>query len=308
MAVKLTGSKAFVLGGPALVHFGRPGGTTLPSPDAPGGPPFEGVLERHLCQVGGLNANHTSSSGTPYHIQIEDRGPVLDRLTDKEVRRVNLIVYANYGEANARIIHGQDYDYADVRTYDHNQYVQHCIQEIAQEARRIIEEKEQRQVFRIKCLIRDYYRTKDEATKREFEAANGLYPFLFSRAWKELKSQRASSAAPVLPADAEPPPPAPPVVEAEEEGPPDVHYPLDPDLRDRVIEIERLIIELGRDLQRLRTQGGADDILLQTCRKLVTRAKGSLSGKDSTEFTTRRLDMTRNSLQQTWRQIRSRLR
>jgi hypothetical protein len=110
--------------------------------------------------------------------------------------------------------------------------------------------------------------------------------------------------------DAEPPPPlveSVPVVE-EEGAPAEVHYPLDPELRDRVIEIERLIIELGRDLQRLRVQGGADDILLQTCRKLVTRAKESLTGRDSAEFTHRRLDMTRNSLQQTWRQIRSRLR
>jgi hypothetical protein len=284
---------------------------TLSSPEAAGGPPQEGALERRLCQVGGLNANYTSSSGTPYHIQIEDRGPVLDRLTEKEVRRVNLIVYANYGEANARIIHGQDYDYPDRRTHEHNQFVQQCIQEIAQEARRAIEDKEQRQVFRIKCLIRDYYRTKDESTKKEFEAANGLYPFLFSRAWKELKSQRAS-ASPALPLDAEPPPPASApsaeVVDAAEEAPAEVHYPLDPDLRDRVIEIERLIIELGRDLQRLRLQGGADDILLQTCRKLVTRAKEGLTGRDSAEFTHRRLDMTRNSLQQTWRQIRSRLR
>jgi hypothetical protein len=262
-----------------------------------------------LCQVVGLNVNYLSSSGTPYHIQVEDRGPVLDRLTEKEVRRVNVIVYANYGEANARIIHGQDHDYPDVRTHEHNQYVTQRIQEIAQEARQIIEEKEQRQVFRIKCLIRDYYRTKDEATKREFEEANGLFPFLFSRAWRELKLQRAVSGAPPTADLASMPPPEEPVpVESEEDAPAEIHYPLDPDLRDRVFEIERLIIEVGKDLSRLRVQGGADDILLQTCRKLVMRAKESLSGRDSSEFTARRLDMTRNSLQQTWRQIRSRLR
>src|SRR5574341_1618683 len=89
-------------------------------PDPPDGPP--GILDRGRCQVVGLNDNHLSTSGTPYHVQIEDRGPVLDRLTDKEVRRVNLIVYANYGEANARIIHGQDYDFPDVRTPEHNQF------------------------------------------------------------------------------------------------------------------------------------------------------------------------------------------
>jgi hypothetical protein len=256
--------------------------------------------------VVGLNANYLSSSGTPYHIQVEDRGPVLDRLTEREVRRVNLIVYANYGEPNARIIHGHDYDYPDVRSHEHNRFVTHRIQDIAQEARRIIEDKEQRQVFRIKCLIREYYRTKDEATKREFEEANGLFPFLFSRAWRELKSQKALAGA--APPDVVPPVPLGPSAPAEEQPPEEVHYPLDPDLRDRVIEIERLIIEVGKDLHRLRAQGGADDILLQTCRKLVTRAKESLSGRDSSEFTGRRLDMTRNSLQQTWRQIRSRLR
>ena len=271
----------------------------------------------------GLNVNYLSSSGTAYHIQVEDRGPVLDRLTEKEVRRVNVIVYANYGEANARIVYGHDHDYADVRTHEHNQFVQQRIKEIAQEARAIIEDREQRQVFRIKCLIREYYRTKDESTKREFEDANGLFPFLFSRAWRELKAQRAVAAdAPTpLPADAlrsmpsEPPSAELPPLAADgaglddvEQPPAEVHYPLDPELRDRVIEIERLIIEVGKDLLRLRTQGGADDILLQTCRKLVTRAKESLSGRDSSEFTARRLDMTRNSLQQTWRQIRSRLR
>lgn len=283
------------------------------------------ALERHLCQVVGLNVNYLSSSGTPYHIQVEDRGPVLDRLTEKEVRRVNVIVYANYGEANARIVYGHDHDYPDVRTHEHNRFVQNRIQEIAQEARGIIEEREQRQVFRIKCLIRDYYRTKDESTKREFEDANGLFPFLFSRAWRELKSQRGVSpdaptpipeeAVRTLPSGvpaALPRPPAPSgdviTLDDLEQPPAEVHYPLDPELRDRVIEIERLIIEVGKDLQRLRIQGGADDILLQTCRKLVTRAKESLSGRDSSEFTSRRLDMTRNSLQQTWRQIRSRLR
>jgi hypothetical protein len=87
-----------------------------------------------------------------------------------------------------------------------------------------------------------------------------------------------------------------------------VLYPLDPELRQRVMEIERVIIELGQDLHKLRQQGGADDILLQTCRKLVQRAKESLSGKEPSEFNARRLDMTRNSLITTWRQVRSRIR
>jgi hypothetical protein len=47
------------------------------------------------------------------------------------------------------------------------------------------------------------------------------------------------------------------------------------------------------------------DIVLQTCRKLVTRAKQSLTGRDLSEFNARRLEMTRNSLMTTWRQVRS---
>ena len=265
-------------------------------------------MERKLCQVGGVNLNYSSVAGTPYHIQIEDRGPVVDRVSDREVRRVNLIIYSNYGEPNARIIHGWDYDFPDMRSQEHNRLIELKIQEIATEARQIIEEKEQRHVFRIKCLIRDYYRTRDEATKREFEEANGIYPFLFSRAWRELRDQRlaANPANPASPAEVisevvE----SAPLEEVLTEG--EVLYPLDAELRERVLEIERIIITLGQDVHRLKVEGRADDILLQTCRKLVTRAKESLSGREPSEFNARRLDMMRNGLLTTWRQVRSRL-
>ena len=264
-----------------------------------------GTLDRRLCQVVGLNQNYTSSSGTLYHIQIEDRGPVLDRVSETDVRRINVIAYANYGEANARIVHGADHDFPDVRTHEHNAFITAKIGELVSGTRQVIEEKEQRHVFRIKCLIREYYMTKNEATKKEFEDANATFPFLFSRAWNELKRDRAT--APALPAAA-PPPPVVAAEEPETAPPEEVLYPLDVDLRDRVIEIERLIIQVGRDLQLLKAAGKADDILLQTCRKLVTRAKESLSGRNASEFSARRLDMTRNSLTTTWRQIKSRLR
>jgi hypothetical protein len=256
--------------------------------------------------VVGLNQNYVSLAGTLYHVQIEDRGPVLDRISEKEVRRVNLIVYANYGEPNARIVHASDHDFEDQRSHEHNRRIQAKIQELASEARVIIEEKEQRHVMRIKCLIREYHHTKDETAKREFEEANALYPFLFSRAWFELKQERARAAGPA-PLQAPSPAPAPAAMEPDAIGE-DVLYPLDSDLRELVVDIERIIIELGKDLQRLRTKGSVDDILLQTCRKLVTRAKEILSGKEPSEFTARRLDMTRNSLMTTWRQVRSRLR
>ena len=48
--------------------------------------------------------------------------------------------------------------------------------------------------MRIKCLIREYYITKSEAVKKEFEEANTVFPFLFSRAFLELKMERATAA------------------------------------------------------------------------------------------------------------------
>jgi hypothetical protein len=273
-----------------------------------GSPPLStasaiGGLDRRLCQVVGLNQNYTSATGTFYHVQIEDRGPVVDRISERSVRRLNLIIYANYGEPNARIVFGADRDFEDVRTQDHNRFIEQQIGALAAEARAVIDEKEERQIARIKALIREYYVTKAEATKKEFEAFNEAFPFLFSRAWVELKKEKATVAAP--------PPPAPvPDAEAEaaaEAPPEEVLYPLDAELREQVIEIERIIIQLGQDLQRLKAQRGADDILLQTCRKLVSRAKDGISGREPSEFNSRRLDMTRNSLLTTWRQVRSRL-
>ena len=273
------------------------GGSPPPSVSPP-----VGGLDRRLCQVVGLNQNYTSSSGTFYHVQIEDRGPLVDRISERTVRRLNVIIYANYGEPNARIVFGADRDFEDLRTQDHNRFVEQEIAALAVEARAIIEDKERRQIARIKGLIREYYVTKADATKREFEEANRAFPFLFSKAWVELKQERASAAAEALPAAAA-------AGDGAAEAPPEeVLYPLDAELRQQVIEIERIIIQLGQDLQRLKAHGGADDILLQTCRKLVVRAKEGISGREPSEFNSRRLDMTRNSLLTTWRQVRSRLR
>jgi hypothetical protein len=290
------------------------------SPAGSGGDP----LDRKLCQVGGRNQNYVSTTGTSYHIQVEDLGPIVDRTLDVEVRRVNLIVYANYGEPNARIVHAQDYDFSDIRTGEYNRVIEANIGEILTEARTAIEDRERREIGRIKSLLREYYVTKDEQAKREFEEANGLFPFLFSRAWRELKDERAQSvavpveamaaAARVLETQAPADAPRSPVAEDVEREIDDafqvlseeVVYPMDIDLRQKVLEIERLIIQLGRDLRELKAQGKTDDILLQTCRKLVGRAKETIAGRD-TEFTARRLEMTSNSLNTTWRQIRSRL-
>jgi hypothetical protein len=212
----------------------------------------------------------------------------VDRVTGRPVRRVNVIAYANYGEPNARIIHGRDYDFPDLRTHEHNETIQARLPELAAAAREAIEGKEGRQVARIKGLIRAYHREKTDAAKQAFEEANSLYPFLFSRAWSELKREKAAADAP----------PAPPE---------DVLYPLDGALRERVLDIERLLHAIGEDLERLKAAGKADDILVQTCRKLTLRAREALGGRQGSDFTARRLDMTRTSLTTTWRQIQGRL-
>jgi hypothetical protein len=277
--------------------------------DATGGPDV--VLEPQRCQVVGINQNYASSSGTQYHIQIEDRGPVLDRVTETLVRRVNLIIYANYGERNAHIVYGHDYDWDDVRTADYNRLIEERITEMTAAARVIIEEKEERQVVRIKHFIRRYYRTRDEGAKREFELANALFPFLFSRAWAELRRERDERHLQSRTAE---PPSALEALLSEEpvtevEAPPeDVLYPLDPELRERVIEIERVLNDIRAGLQDLRARGAADDILLQTCRKLEDRAREILAGREPSEVSTRRLDSMRQTLLTTWKQIQSRLR
>lgn len=263
------------------------------------------MLPRHLCRVMGLNQNHCSRSGTPYHVQIEDRGPVFDDATEGWARRVNVIAYANYGEPTARIVYGKDHDFPDVRTHEHNRLIAQRIQEMAAQAREILESKEERHVGRIKKLLETYYRGRDERVKREIEEANTLFPFVFARAFQELKADRPAPA-PAAPAPAvEAPAPGLPGRTAE---PDETVYPLDPSQRELVLEIERVAEELQRDLAALKARGAADDILQATCAKLLARARDSLSRHDtSLDFATRYLEMTRNSLVTAYRQVRARL-
>jgi hypothetical protein len=247
-----------------------------------------------LCRVAGLNQNYTSRSGMAYHIQIEDRGPVKDRLTGHHVRRLNVVVYANYGDLNARIIHGCDHDYPDIRTQDHDAFIAHEVQEQAASARTLIEERERRKIERIKRQIRQYYVTKSEAIKKDFEETNAVYPFLFSRAWRELREERAAGAV-AAPA-------------AEPEAPfADVLYPLDTELREHVLEIERVIIGIGQDVARLRAERRADEKLAEACGKVVGQARAVLSGRDKAEFNPRRLRMLRSSLLTAWRRVHAQL-
>jgi hypothetical protein len=261
-------------------------------------PEDEDLLARDLCRVIGLNQNYTSGVGTAYHIQIEDRGPVFDDATERWVRRVNLIACANYGEPTARIVHGRDFDFPDVRTRAHNRFIEQRIQEVATEARQLLEKKEERQVVRIKGLLLHYHQSRDEAAKQEYEQANRLYPFVFARAWQELRAERARSEAEL------PPPPGPPGPEIDE-----TIYPLDPRQREVVLEIERVREELERDLALLKARGAADDILLATCAKILFRVHESLTQRSERggAFAARRLEMTKNSLVRTFRQVRARL-
>jgi len=241
----------------------------------------------------GLNQNYTSKSGTAYHIQIEDRGPVFDDVTEAWVRRINVIAYANYGEPSARIVHGSDHDLPDVRTHPHNHEVGRRIQDLSSEVVALLEAREQRQITRIQNLLKRYYETRDEETKREFEDTNALFPFLFAKAFQELKAERARAAAA---------PGADVPLESE-----DVEYPLDPTLRELVLEIQRVAADLERDVAKLKARGAADDIMQTTSAKLVARARESITRRHGAEFALRHLEMTRNSLVTAYRQVRARL-
>ena len=260
------------------------------------GPEEDALLPRDRCKVIGVNQNYTSRVGTGYHIQIEDRGPVFDDATGEWVRRVNTIVYASYGEPTARIVHGRDQDFPDRRTLEHNGFVEGRIQEAVGEARSLLEEREARQGARIKALLLHYHSSRDELVKAEFDEANRLYPFVFAKAWQELKAERSAE---------EP-------AEETERPAPEIKgtvYPLDPVQREVVLEIERVREELERDLAELEEQGAADDILLATCAKILCRVHESLTQQAETgsDFSMRRLAMTKKSLVTTYRQVRSRL-
>jgi hypothetical protein len=250
-------------------------------------------LEPGLCRVGGLNLDYTSRSGTPYHIQIEDRGPVIDRLTGRPVRRVNVVVHANYREPNAGIIHGCDHDYPDIRTRDHNAFIGRELHEQAAGAKSLIEERERRKIERLKRRIREYHATRSEAIKGEFEQTNALYPFVFARAWEELRRERA-----------QPPAAAPGSAKGPFAG---AGYPADDDLREHVLEIERIIIGIGQDMARVRADRGPDEALLRSCGEAVAHARAVMSGEGTSRLDPRRLLLVRNTLLTAWRRVHARL-
>ena len=251
-------------------------------------PPEGAAPDQRLCRVAGLNQNYTSRAGTPYHIQVEDRGPVTDALTGRRVRRLNVIVYANYGDPSARIVHGCDHDYPDLRSADHDALIAREVQEQAAIARALIEERERAGIERLKRQIREYHLTKSEPVKRELEETNALYPFLFSLAWRELKSERAA-----------PPPPA-----SEADVPlPARRYPLDNELRGLVLDIERTIAGIGRDVARMRAEGRVDEAVAEACGQAVGEARVMLASREKAELSARRLTLLRDGLLTAWRRL-----
>ena len=161
-----------------------------------------------------------------------------------------MIAYANYGEPTARIVYGKDHDFPDLRTHEHNRTVAQRIQELAAEVPAVLEEKEERQVGRIKRLLEALL--PDAATtrlKREFEEANALFPFVFARAFQELKAERPARSRRAAAAAAGPAMPSGPLAVEE------VVYPLDAAQRELVLEIERVAEELQRDLAALKARG-----------------------------------------------------
>ena len=87
----------------------------------------------------------------------------------------------------------------------------------------------------------------------------------------------------------------------------DVVYPLDAALREQVLEIERMHrASWTADLQQL--AGARAGPTTSCCRPAASssaRAEESLPAQDASEFNARRLEMTRNSLVTTWRQVRA---
>ena len=260
-------------------------------------------ISERLCRVGGVNQNYVSTTGTPYHIQIEDHGPVKDRVSGAAVRRLNMILYANYGTPNARIVYGRDHDLPDVRTLEHNEIVQQRMQELASAARGVIESHEERQLQLIRTVIRERSRMGNDAARQAFEEYRSLYPYLAARALSEAREEERKG----LTAAAAPPVPSA-GLDAHGQALETVVYPLDDEMRRLVLDIENVIVRLGHDFLYLKAAGKTDDVLFQACKGLVTRARRAISGREASEFNVRRLETTLDGLMKMWMTgVRSRL-
>ena len=204
---------------------------------------------------------------------------MVDRVSETEVRRVNVIIYANYGEPNARIVHGRDHDFHDSAPTSTTSSSRTHLRSWRPRPGPIIEEKEQRQVFRIKALIREYYLTKNEADQAGVRGGQRALPVPVLGAWAS-SSGRGSAAAGPRPLPEPAPSPSTVAVPAPEERASPKRCSIPSTRPARAGHRDRAAHHRARAGPRSgsRPPAGADDILLQTCRKLVSRAKESLSG------------------------------
>lgn len=264
-------------------------------------------LDRSLCRVFGLNQNFATSAGTPCHVQIEDLGPVVDRSSEQEVRRVNVIVYAGYGTPSARIVFGRDFDYPDVRSQEYNATIKEQMSELAAQAQAEVEQAEQRELTCMRAWFAGRGGEDEAALREEFREFAELYPAVFKRAMAELRSGKlkAAPASPAAPPAAPDVPAAPAPVAPPTPAPADITYPLDAERRRRVIEIEGLVAKLVEDLAHLKAQGRADDLLLQRSRKLLEKAQETIGNRHTGDVDLRLLDITLDNLAKTWRQVRT---
>jgi hypothetical protein len=169
----------------------------------------DGTLDPSLCHIGGLNQNFATSCGTPCHVQVEDYGPVVDRSSEQEVRRVNVIVYAMYGTPSARIVFGRDFDYPDVRTHDYNRTIKEQMHELVAQAQAETEQMEQRELTCMRAWLAGRNGEDDATLREEFREFAELYPIVFKRVLAERhKAQAAHAAQSASPAAAPPATPA----------------------------------------------------------------------------------------------------
>ena len=299
-----------LLQGAALLDNMTPRRSALnPAAGPPGGPSgrrrtVARSWTRKLCQVGGLNQNYTSAAGTLYHIQIEDRGPVVDRVVRergaprqrdrlRELRRAQRPHRPRPRPRLPRHPHARSTTASSRRR----------IAELAAEARRVIEE------ARAAAGHADQGpdpRVLPHQERGREEGVRGGERALPVPLLAGLAGAAATSARPRPPAAAGPPRASAEPRWRRRSRRCSTRSTAEP-ARAGAVEIERMIIELGDGPRSgSRPAGKADDILLQTCRKLVARAQGEPGRARASEFNARRLEMTRNSLITTWRQVQSR--
>ena len=254
------------------------------------------LLPRHLCRVMGFNKNHSSRTGTLYHLQVEDLGPIFDEATEAWVRRLNVIAYANYGEPTARIVLRQGPRPAG---HAHSR---------AQPRRRAAHP---RPGGRGGARPRGEGRTTGRSRE---EPARALLPHARRRRQAGVRGSE-----PALPARLRARLPG-------AQGEPNPRRPKCRLRRPRLHPSKRWSIRstrtsasscsrssawatsCGATCRRSRRAGPPTTSCRPPARKLLARAKESLTRSDSpSEFAARYLDMTRNSLVTAYRQVRARL-